>query len=58
MKKLLLSAAIVATTMFVACGPSAEEIAKKYEAQYKDVEGKEADTIRKASKKIKEDIVN
>lgn len=35
----------------------AEEIAKKYEAQYKDVEGKEADSIRKASKKIKEDIV-
>ena len=32
MKKLLLSAAIVATTMFVACGPSAEEIAKKEKA--------------------------
>lgn len=34
----------------------AEEITKKYEAQYKDVEGKDADTIRKQSKKIQDEI--
>jgi hypothetical protein len=34
----------------------AEEIAKKYEAQYKDVEGKEADSIRKQSKKMQDEI--
>jgi photosystem II stability/assembly factor-like uncharacterized protein len=34
----------------------AEEIAKKYEAQYKDVEGKEADSIRKQSKKMLDGI--
>ncbi len=34
----------------------ADEIAKKYEAQYKDVAGKEADSIRKQSKKMQDDI--
>jgi hypothetical protein len=34
----------------------AEDIAKKYEAQYKDVEGKEADSIRKQSKKMMDGI--
>jgi len=32
MKKVLLSVAVIATTLFVACGPSAEEIAKKDKA--------------------------
>ncbi|MBL0146655.1 MAG: hypothetical protein IPP48_13860 [Chitinophagaceae bacterium] len=34
----------------------AEEIAKKYEAQLKDVEGKEADSVRKQSKKMQDAI--
>ena len=34
----------------------AEDIIKKYEAQYKDVEGKEPDTIRSQNKKLLADI--
>ena len=34
----------------------AEEIAKKFEAQFKGIEGKEADSIRKRSKTIQADI--
>jgi photosystem II stability/assembly factor-like uncharacterized protein len=34
----------------------AEDIAKKYEAQLKDVEGKDADSIRKQSKKMQDEI--
>jgi hypothetical protein len=34
----------------------AEEIAKKFEAQFKGTEGKEADSLRKRSKTIQEDI--
>jgi photosystem II stability/assembly factor-like uncharacterized protein len=34
----------------------AEDIAKKYEAQVKDIENKDADTIRKQSKKMQDEI--
>jgi photosystem II stability/assembly factor-like uncharacterized protein len=34
----------------------AEDIAKKYDAQLKDVEGKEADSVRKQSKKMQDEI--
>jgi hypothetical protein len=61
MKKILLSSAVIASMMFVSCGPSAEEIAAKEKAKQDSIQKVEEERMMKEAEemaaKAKEDSI-